>query len=104
MSRIKSEYTMPDGITLCYEIFSNGFDIFFGENAVYPTYHQPEPYIPNPDLSYEENAIQMCKEISTPSTIDDTSPLNIRLTNIESNIDYLMLLNDPDSASETVTE
>ena len=60
--KIFSNYTLPNGVKIYYEVLDNGFDIYFGENATNPTYHQPEPYIPNPDISYEDNAIQMCKE------------------------------------------
>lgn len=93
MSRINSGFIMPDKTQIFYEILDDGFDIYIGENAAHPLYHQPEPYIPNPDLSYEENAINMCKDISSPSQFEG-SALDKRLMNLESNVDYLMLLND----------
>ena len=33
---------------LCYDILENGFEIFIGESAKYPSYRQTEPFIPNP--------------------------------------------------------
>lgn len=90
---------------LCYEILENGFEVFIGESAKYPSYRQTEPFIPNPDISYEENAILYCKGLSTaPKTIDqdEADQLYASHTDVEtlrSDIDYLMLLNDPDSAS-----
>ena len=60
--------------------------------------HQYEPYIPDHSKTYEENAIQMCEELS--KVVEHHDYMEERITNIESNIDYLMLLNDPDSATE----
>lgn len=102
MKKVDSGYTLGNGTKLFYVILDNGFDIYFGENAEYPMYHQPEPFIPNPDKTYEENAINMCKELTQVSP--NASKLDSRLLSIESNIDYLMLLGDQDSSSETVTE
>ena len=80
-----------------YEILEDGFKIYIGQ-TVNASIHQYEPYIPDPSKSYEENAIQMCEDLCKN---DNKSPsIEDRVTNIEANIDYLMLLNDPDSASE----
>ena len=88
-----------------YELTETGYNIYIGDSPV-PTYAQYEPFIPDPSKSYEENAILDCKKYSKESELVNApaETLDDRLTNIESNIDYLMLLNDPDSASETVTE
>ena len=98
MSKIFSDYTIADGTKLYYEIFENGFDIFAGENATYPLLHQPEPYIPNPDLSYEENAKKMCEQLSIGSSIPRESELAhitvVEYTQLSANIDYLLLLNE----------
>lgn len=100
--RTDSGYTTIQGTKLYYEILDDGFKLYEGESAKYPYIHQYEPYIPNPDLSYEENAIQMIKEFveASKGTMHEETLLESRLTDIESNIDYLMLLNDPDSATE----
>lgn len=102
-----SNYTLKNGTKLYYEVFENGFDVYTGENATSPYMHQPEPFIPNPDLSYEENAIAMCKNISEQSMMEPDRPFTMTedmYSVMQSNIDYLMLLNDPDSATEEETE
>lgn len=99
----KYEKPMDGGLDIYYETFEDGFDIWIGRTDGYPAYTQRIPNIPDPSKSFEENAKDMCAFLTTPQesgkgNIDD------RLTSVEANIDYLMLLNDPDSASETVTE
>lgn len=102
MERIYSGYDYPTGGKLNYEIIQengidNGFDIYIGDSK-YPLMHQPEPFIPNPDLSYKENAIAMCKNMSEVSSVDDSvkseKTIEERVNILESNMDYLMLLND----------
>ena len=84
-----------------YEILEDGFKIYIGQTT-YPSIHQFEPYIPDHTKTYEENAIQMCEDLCKN---DNKSPsIEDRVTNIEANIDYLMLLNDPDSATEESVE
>ena len=94
-----TEYTMKDGTTISYDIFDDGFDIWIGDTDRTPTYRQREPFIPDKSKSYEENAISMIEKISNNSNNpkESSSPIDDRLTNIEANIDYLMLLNDADS-------
>lgn len=114
MTKIDSGYNLHNDETLAriyYTITDNGFEIYLGENSEYPSYAQYEPFIPNPDISYEENAINYAKSLAVPEmeTIakedaDKTYASITEVTNIRSDLDYLMLLNDPDSASETVTE
>lgn len=90
-----------NGLPIYYEILDDGFKIYIGQ-TLKADIHQYEPYIPDPSKSYEENAIQMCDElVKIPERHDS---IEDRLTDVEANIDYLMLLNDPDSASETTTE
>lgn len=87
---------------LQYEIFDDGFEIYLGDRK-FPLFKQREPFIPDPSKSYEENAIAMCKEYCDEQNNGNSStfvPVEDRLTAIEANIDYLMLLNDPDSAAE----
>ena len=81
-----------------YEILEDGFKIYIGQTT-YPSIHQFEPYIPDHTKSYEENAIQMCEDLCA-APVDKQSSIEDRVTNIEANIDYLMLLNDPDSSAE----
>lgn len=103
MEKIASGYFIKNGPQLYYTILDNGFDIYGGNNAVDPILHQPEPYIPNPDISYTENAIEMCKELAERSNQDANASFTMTesmYSDMQSNIDYLMLLNDPDSASE----
>lgn len=93
-----------------YEILDDGFEIYIGETAKYPTFRQREPYIPNPDVSYEENAKNYCMSLShKPDMIDKEQADQIYasvedMTNLRSDIDYLMLLTDADSATEEETK
>ena len=50
---------MRDRIT--YEILENGYRINLDGK---PWIHQYEPYIPNPSISYEENAIAQIEELA----------------------------------------
>ena len=59
MSKITTEYKVNDQI-ISYEVVENGYNIYLGE-TLWIT--QPEPYIPNRDLSYEENAIAQIEDI-----------------------------------------
>lgn len=94
--KVYSGYTTTNGTKVYYEILNDGFKLYDGENSVYPYIHQYEPYIPNPDISYEENALNMIKERIENENIMDNAKDSIetRITNIEANVDYLMLLND----------
>ena len=102
-----SGYTLKGGIKLYWDYVylndkENGFEIYVGDNDV-PIQRQPEPYIPDPSKSYEENAIERCKELSEMSNIEVERPFVMTesmYTDLQSNIDYLMLLNDPDSTTE----
>lgn len=49
---------------LTYKIKDNGYEIYKDEVLWISQY---EPYIPNPLLSYEENAIKHIEELNTPS-------------------------------------
>lgn len=107
MSTSYSGYNLKNGTKLMYSIFENGFDIFIGETSTCPHMHQPEPFIPNPDKSYEDNAVEMCKNISEQSQKEPEPQFTMTesmYSDMQSNIDYLMLLNDPDSAAEEETE
>lgn len=94
--RIDSGYVVND-IKLFYELKEDGFYIYEGENAKFPAFHQYEPYIPNPDIGYKENALQMCKELdeSFKYVPAETFVMTEEMYNKQqSDIDYLMLLSD----------
>lgn len=94
----KYESLTTDNKEIWYDVVEQGFHIYIG-STVNKVYVQEEPFIPDHSKTYEENAIQMCKDLCTPP-VNKQSSIEERVTNIEANIDYLMLLNDPDSATE----
>lgn len=102
MNLIDSGFKIGDK-KLLYDILDDGFDIYV-EGMIHPSFHQPEPYIPYPNLSYEENAKKMCESMQNDNVPDNEKTLSERLTDAEANIDYLMLLTDADSATEEETE
>ena len=49
-----------DNKQVSYEVTDNGYKVYLdGQQWI----HQYEPYIPNPSISYEENAIAQIEEI-----------------------------------------
>ena len=92
---IKYDKQTPNKKDIYYDILENGYKIYIGQTQR-ALYYQYEPYIPDPSKSYEENAKDMCAELAKERT-NPEADLDVRLTNIEANIDYLMLLNDADS-------
>ena len=49
-----------DNKQVSYEVIENGYKIYLdGQQWI----HQYEPYIPNPSISYEENAIAQIEEL-----------------------------------------
>ena len=74
-----TEYTI-DGKTLSYEIFDNGYDIYVDGNL---SYTQRKPYIPYPNLSYQENAIRQIMRIAG---VEEPSPEPTQLDRIEAAI------------------
>lgn len=94
---IDSGYTLKNGTKLYYVINDDGFDIYAGKSAKHPYLHQYEPYIPNPDISYENNAIQMCDELAQTSRTVSPTVVSIpeeEYLSLRADIDYLMVLND----------
>lgn len=87
MVKYEKQYENKD---VYYEILEDGFKIYVGQTNR-PSIHQYEPYIPDPSKSYEENAKDMCESLCT---VNDSPSVDDRITNLESNVDYLMLLND----------
>lgn len=56
---IKTNYSI-DNKQISYEVTDNGYKIYLdGQLWI----HQYEPYIPNPSISYEENAIAQMEEL-----------------------------------------
>lgn len=60
MAKIKTNHKVEDQL-LSYEVVKDGYDIYLG-NTLWITQH--EPYIPNKELSYEENAVAQIEEIA----------------------------------------
>ena len=56
---IEPNYSI-DNKQISYEVTDDGYKIYLGGN---PWIHQYEPYIPNPSISYEENAIAQIEEL-----------------------------------------
>ena len=97
---IKFEKQTSDNKDVWYDILDDGFKIYIGQ-TIRPVIHQYEPYIPDPTKSYEENAKTMCEQLcSTSNTEKQFIMTEAMYTEMQSNIDYLMLLNDPDSTGE----
>lgn len=103
VNKIYSNYDLLNGTKLYYAIIRQdghecGFDIYMGENTEVPTYHQPEPFIPNPSLTYEENALNMCKDLSEGSKAVPEKPFVMTeemYKKQQSDIDFLMLMTEP---------
>ena len=95
MGRVNTNLVTPNGEDIFYEIFDDGFDIYFGETTKHPSWRQREPYIPYRGLSYEENAIKFAKTVS--SEAESYVPKQFVYTEemyneMQANIDYLLIL------------
>lgn len=105
MAKIDSGMVNDSNVKIYYEICDDGFDIFFGDSET-PSWSQHEPYIPYKGLSYEENAKKMCESLNVnysnvpTEPTDESIPTYKEIRSLRSDLDYLMLLNDPDSAAE----
>ena len=82
-----------DNRKMYYEVTDDGFNIYIGQDKR-PTWRQYEPFIPDPSKSYEDNAKEMCETFTIKPEEPSNNSLDDRLSSIESNIDYLMLIND----------
>lgn len=100
---VKFSRKTSDGKNIYYAVNDDGFDIFIEPNLKFPLIHQYEPFILDPSKSYEENAKNMCeefcKEVPKPDPIFTLT--ESEYNTLRCDLDYLMLLNDPDSAAET---
>ena len=96
-----SGYSLKNGTKLYWDYImkdgeENGFEIYIGD-AKYPTQTQPEPFIPNPSLSYEENAIEMCKEMAARSCKEVVVRHDVteeEWNAMKADMDYLLLLSE----------
>ena len=59
----KTEYKINNQ-ELSYEVVENGYKIYLGGKLWITQY---EPFIPNPELSYEENALAQIEELAKPT-------------------------------------
>ena len=66
---------------LTYKIKENGYEIYKDGNLWISQY---EPYIPNPNLSYEENAIKQIEELNNP-IIDETLESRVNILEEQNN-------------------
>ena len=98
---IKYNKQTHDNRDVYYDILDDGFKIYIGQ-TIRPTFHQYEPYIPDPSKTYEENALMMCEDLckEIPKPKPSFAMTEDMYAEMQSNIDYLMLLNDPDSAAD----
>ena len=74
-----------DNKKVSYEILEDGYMIYLDDQA---WIHQYEPYIPNPELSYEENAIAQIEEIiasheNQPSVDEQIAMLEAELAELK---------------------
>lgn len=96
-----TNYDLKDGTKIYYDIYykneePNGFLIYFGESTT-PIFKQPEPHIPHPDKSYEENAILFAQKLSDDSKATPETPFTVTeemYLEQQANIDYLLLLTE----------
>ena len=66
---------------LTYEIKENGYEIYKDGNLWISQY---DPYIPNPSISYEENAIKQIEELNNP-IIDETLESRVNILEEQNN-------------------
>lgn len=68
--------------TYTYEVTENGYFIFINNKKVI---HQYEPYIPDPNLSYEENAKAQIEELKQAdiNAKNEKTEMEERILNLE---------------------
>ena len=57
-------------MSLIYEITDNGYHIYDTEDPLFHI-HQYEPFIPNPSITYEENALMQIADIDRGKKMSD---------------------------------
>ena len=68
-------------MNLTYKVVENGYEIY-NEGRLWIT--QYEPYIPNPSLSYEENAKAQIEELLTPPVSIEDEKVTVLETKVAS--------------------
>lgn len=86
-----------------YTVDDTGYHIYSTDDPSFHI-HQYEPYIPDHSKTYEENAKAQIEQLEALPSEPVFNLTESDYTSLRSDVDYLMLLNDPDSTSETVTE
>ena len=80
---IKTNYTY-DNKEVSYEVVEKGYKIYLG-GVLWIT--QEKPYIPYPELSYEENAIKQIEEICAAEEEAKNQPsMEQRIANLEAEL------------------
>ena len=83
---IETNYSI-DGEQLSYELEEKGYMIYKGGTA---WIHQYEPYIPNRELSYEENAIAQIEEIIASHEASQKQPtVDEQIADLEAQLEAL---------------
>ena len=59
----KTDYTI-NSKSVSYSVEDNGYTIYLAEK---PWISQHEPYIPHPELGYEQSCLKQIEELATPS-------------------------------------
>ncbi len=73
--------------TYTYEIIEDGYYILInGERVI----HQYEPYIPNPELNYEENALAQIEELKEMDKQESQPTLEERMALAEDAINSIL--------------
>lgn len=75
-----------------YQIFNNGYKIYLNDRLLYSQF---EPCIPNPNLSYEQNAIQQIQQLKEEH-ITNFLTLEERIKRLEQLMDYFIQDTSPE--------
>lgn len=82
---ITTEFKINDR-ELAYEVVRNGYLIYLGGKL---WIRQLEPYIPNPTMSYEENALAQIEALATSA--EEENDMNARIASLEETVDFLVM-------------
>lgn len=64
----KTDFTI-NSKSVSYTLEEDGYTIYLGDKA---WISQHEPYIPHPELGYEQSCLKQIEELATPSEADST--------------------------------
>lgn len=82
----KTEFK-SEGKTVSYEILEDGYIIYIGGVA---SIHQYEPYIPYPDLSYEEGCLKQIGDlVSSQQQQEDTANKEQQIEALQEQVNML---------------